>query len=200
MGPQPVAAPVRPLPPLQLLQSFDKNFNMQLGTDIIFADLVHALNPVLLDKTFGDSKKITIKGFKMKGEEGRLVIVVDATGDFEGQLTVLAKPVYNPQSNTLTFENVDFDTKNAGWLISTGSWLFSSKIRSTIKSKLDESVVDQLEKARVKASSAMSSVQLAEHVKLNGAVKSLSLADALVLDDRLSIQVVARGESSVTLK
>lgn len=136
----------------------------------------------------------------MKGEEGRLVIVVDATGDFEGQLTVLAKPVYNPQSNTLTFENVDFDTKNAGWLISTGSWLFSSKIRSTIKSKLDESVVDQLEKARVKASSAMSSVQLAEHVKLNGAVKSLSLADALVLDDRLSIQVVARGESSVTLK
>src|SRR5208337_5619064 len=98
-----------------------------------FADLVAALNPVLLDKTFGDDRKITIKSFNLKGDEGRLVVVLTATGDFDGELTVLAKPVYNPGNNTLTFEDVDFDTRNAGWLIGAGSWLFSSTIRSTIK-------------------------------------------------------------------
>ena len=80
------------------------------------------------------------------------------------------------------------------------SWLFSSTIRDTIKSKLDASVVDQLEKARLKAPSALSSVQIAEHVKLTGAVKSLSLGAASVLTDRLSVQVVVQGESSVSLK
>jgi hypothetical protein len=200
VGPKPAATPARPLPPVQQLPAFDKNFNIQLATDIFFEDLVTALNPVLLDKTFGEDKKITIKKFSMKGEEGRLVVALIATGDFDGELTVLAKPVYNPQTNSLTFEEVDFDTKNAGWLISTGSWLFSSTIRSTIKEKLDSAIVEQLEKARVKASTTLSTMQLAERVRLSGTVKALSLGEAAVLNDRLSVQVVAQGEASVLLK
>lgn len=200
IGPKPAAAAARPLPPVQLLSSFDKTFHIQLATDIFFEDLVTALNPVLLDKTFGEDKKITIKKFSMKGEEGRLVVNLTSTGDFDGELTVLAKPVYNPQNNTLTFEDVDFDTKHAGWLISAGSWLFSSTIRNTIKEKLDSAVVEQLEKARVKASTSLSSLQLAERVRLNGTVKALSLGNAAVLPDRLSVQVVAQGEAGVVLK
>ena len=188
---------MKALPPVQQFPAFDKSFHIQLATDIFYADLVTALNPVLIDKTFGDDKKITIKKFNLKGEDGRLVVVLTATGDFDGELTLFAKPVYNPQNNKLTFENVDFDTKNAGWLISAGSWLLSSTIRGTIKTKLDTSVAEQLEKARLKASSALSSVQVAEHVKLTGAVKSLSLGEATVLNDRLSVHVIAQGESEI---
>jgi hypothetical protein len=43
----------------------------------------------LIDKTFGDDKKITIKNFNLKGEDGRLVVVLTATGDFDGDLTHL---------------------------------------------------------------------------------------------------------------
>lgn len=200
VGPKPVAAPARPLPPVQQVSTFDKQFNIQLATDIFFDDLVTALNPVLLDKTFGEDKKITIKKFSMKAAEGRLMVNLTSTGDFDGELTVLAKPVYNPQNNSLTFEEVDFDTKNAGWLISVGSWLFSSTIRSTIKEKLDSAVVEQLEKARIKASTSLSSMQLAERVKLSGTVKTLSLGEAAVLNDRLSMQVIAQGEAGVILK
>ncbi len=200
VGPKPAAAPVKALPPVQHLPTFDKSFHIQLAADIFFADLVTALNPVLLDKTFGDDKKITIKNFNLKGEDGRLVVVLTTTGDFDGEITLFAKPVYNSQYNSLTFEDVDFDTKNAGWLISAGSWLFSSPIRNTIKTKLDTSVVEQLEKARLKLSSALSSVHVAEHVTLTGIVKSLSLGEATVLSDRLSVQVIAQGESKVSLK
>ncbi len=200
VGPKPMAAPLRPLPPIQHMNSFDKTFHVQLGVEIFFTDLVTALNPVLLDKTFGDDKKITIKSFSLQGDNGRLKVVLTSTGDFDGELTVLAKPVYNQQSNTLTFEEVDFDTKNAGWLISAGSWLFSSTIRSTIKEKLDSAVVEQLDKARAKATEALSTLQLAERVRLTGAVKSLSLGEASVLADRLTLQVVAQGEAGVILK
>lgn len=200
VGPKPTAAPARALPPVQLYRAFDKNFHIQLVSEIFFADLLSALNPVLLDKTFGNEKKVTIKSFNLKGEDGRLVIALTTTGDFEGELTVLAKPMYNAQNNLLTFEEVDFDTRNAGWLIGTGSWLFSSTIRSTIKTKLDIAVVEQLEKARHKASSALSTVQVGEHVRLIGSVKSLSLGEAAVLNDRLSVNVVAQGEAGVSLK
>lgn len=200
VGPKPAAAPAKPLPPVQQLATFDKRFHIQLATDIFLADLVTALNPVLLDKTFGDDRKITVKSFNLKGEDKRLVITLAAVGDFDGELTILAKPVYNPQSNALTFEDVDFDTRNAGWLIGAGSWLFSSTIRETIKTKLDAAVVEQLEKARLKACTALSSVRVADHLNLTGAVTSLSLGEATVLNDRLSIDVIARGETSVSLK
>lgn len=200
VGPEPAVTPARPLPPLQLLPSFDRQFHLQLATDIYFADLVTALNPVLLDKTFGDERKITIKSFSLKGEEGRLVITLTATGDFDGELTILAKPVYDPQHNTLTFEDVDFDTRHAGLLISAGSWLFSSSIRSTIKTKLDAAVVEQLEKARGKACAALTAVRLADHLNLTGAVTTLSLGEATVQNDRLTVEVVAQGETSVRLQ
>jgi len=200
VGPKPAAVPTKALPPVTHLPAFDKNFHVQLAADIFFADLTNALKPALLDKTFGEDKKITIKDFELKGEDGRLVVALTTTGDFEGQLMVLAKPIFNPQNNSLTFENVDFDTKNAGWLIGAGSWLFSSKIRSTIKSKLDTAVVEQLEKARLKVSSALNSVQISDHVRMSGTVSKLSLGEANVLSDRLSVQVVAQGESKVNLK
>lgn len=200
IGPKPAATPAKALPPLQQLPSFDKNFHVQLVMDLFYTDLVTALNPVLIDKTFGKEKKVTIRNFNLKGEDGRLVIVLTTSGDFDGELTVIAKPVFNPQNNSLTFEDVDFDTRDAGWLVSAGSWLFSSSIRSTIKEKLDASVVERLEKARLKASAALSSVQVAEHVRLTGSVKSLSLGEATVQNDRLSVNVVAHGVSGVSLK
>jgi hypothetical protein len=200
VGPKPAAAPVKALPPVQQLPVFDKQFHINLATDIFFADLVTALNPVLIDKTFGDDRKITVKSFNLKGENGRLAIVMNATGDFDGEITILAKPVYNQQGNSLTFENVDFDTRNAGWMISVGSWLFSSTIQNTIKTKLDAAVVEQLEKARLKACTALSSVHVADHLDLTGTVTSLSLGEATVLNDRLSVNVIAQGETSIRLQ
>ncbi len=200
VGPKPNAAPAKALPPVQLLPTFDKHFHIQLVTDIFYADLIKALNPVLIDKTFGADKKITVKGFNLKGEDGRLALMLTAAGDFNGELTLYAKPVYHPQTNSLTFEDVDFDTKHAGWLVSAGSWLLHSTIQSTIKTKLDSLIVEQLEQARLKASSALASVKLTERVTLTGAVKSLSLGETAVLNDRLSIHVIALGETGVILK
>jgi len=200
VGPKPAAIPAGALPPVQLYSTFDKNFHIRLVADVFYADLVAALTPVLIDKTFGDDKKVTVKSFSLKGDGDRLMVVLAVTGDFSGELTVLAKPVYHPENNSLTFEDVDFDTRNAGWLITTGSWLFGSTIRNTIKTKLDTAVVEQLEQARRKACAALSSVRLADHVQLTGVVKSLSLGQATVLHDRLSVHVIAQGESRVVLK
>jgi hypothetical protein len=200
LGPKPTAVPARPLPAAQQLTSIDNKFHIRLATDIFFTDFVTALNPLLLNQTFGDDKKITIRSFNLKGEDGKLVITLTSTGDFDGELTLIAKPVYNPQLNVLSFENVDFDTKNAGFLIGVGGWLFKGTIRDTIKEKLNSAIVTQLEKARLKASSALAGVPLGEHILLTGSVNSLTLGDSLVAADRLSIQVVVEGASNVSLR
>jgi hypothetical protein len=200
LGPQPTAVPARPLPAAQLVSTVDNRFHIRLGTDIYFEDLVTALNPMLLDKTFGDDKKITIKSFKLSGDDGKIVITLTSTGDFEGELTLIAKPVYNPQFNVLSFEEVDFDTKDAGFVVGVGSWLFNSSIRDTIKEKLNSSIVTQLEKARLKASSALASIPIGEHVFLSGTVSSLMIRESSVGKDRMTVEVMVEGTSNITLR
>jgi len=200
LGPMPAAVPARPLPAAQQLTAVDNQFHIRLATDIFFADFVKALNPLLLNQTFGDDKKITVRSFTLKGEDGKLVITLTSTGDFEGELTLIAKPVYNPQLNMLSFENVDFDTKNAGLFIGVGSWLFNDTIRDTIKEKLNSSVVSKLESTRLKASSALAGVPLGEHILLSGSVSSLKLGESVVANDRLSIQVLVEGVSNISLR
>jgi len=200
VGPQPPGTPPRPLPPVKITTAIDPNFNLQLGVEVRYADLVAALQPVLIDKTFGTDSKVTVKAFSLKGSEGRLVVTLTTTGDFDGELTILARPVYNPTENALTFEEVDFDTRDAGWLVTAGSWLFGSGIRGTIKEKLDSAVAEKLAEARRKAGAALATVRLADHVTLSGVLTALSPGPATVFDDRLTLQVTARGESRISLK
>ena len=200
LGPKPTAVPARPLPNAQQLGAVDNQFHIRLGTDIFFADFVTALNPLLLNQTFGADKKITVRSFTLKGEDGKLVITLTSTGDFDGELTLIAKPVYNPQLNLLSFEDVDFDTKNTGLFIGVGSWLFNGTIRDTIKEKLNSSIVSQLESVRLKASSVLAGVPIGEHVMLSGSFSSLKLGESVVANDRLSVQVLAEGSSSIRLR
>jgi hypothetical protein len=200
IGPKPVSLQARPLPQIQPLANFAKQFHIQLAANIYFADLVTALNPILLNQTFGNDKKITIRSFSLKSDDGRLVIDLAATGDFDGELTLVAKPVYSAQNNSLTFDNIEFDTRNAGLLVGVGGWLFNGTIRDIIREKLNATVADQLESARLKASAALARIPLADHVELSGTVKSLSLGEAVVATDRLSLQLTAQGESGIRLK
>jgi hypothetical protein len=188
------------LPSAQQLTTVDNQFHIRLATDIFFVDFVTALNPLLLNQTFGDDKKITVRSFNLKGEDGKLVITLTSVGDFEGELTLIAKPVYDAQLNLLSFEKVEFDTKNAGFFIGVGSWLFNGTICDTIKEKLNSSIVTQLESARLKASSALASVPLGGHILLSGSVSSLKLGETVVTNDRLSIQVIVEGASSINLR
>jgi len=200
IGPKPVPSPVRTLPQIQQLTNFDDQFHIQLATNVFFADLVNALNPILINQTFGDDKKITIRSFSLKSDDGRLVIDLAATGDFNGELTLVARPVYNPQSNSLSFDNIEFDTRHAGFFVGVGSWLFNGTIRDVIKEKLNTTIVDQLNSARLKASAALTRIRLADHVELSGTVKDLRLGEAVVAADRLSLQVTVQGETGINLK
>lgn len=200
VGPKPLSSPVKPLPPISPLAGFTKQFHIQLAANIFFADLAAALNPILLNQTFGDEKKITIRSFSLKGDGGRLVIDLAATGDFEGELTLVAKPVYNAQSNSLTFDNIEFDTRHTGFMIGVGGWLFNGTIRNVIKEKLNTTIVSQLESVRLKASAALAKIKLADNIELSGAVTSLSLGEATVANDRLALQATIQGESGISLK
>jgi hypothetical protein len=198
VGPQPADQPPLPLPNLKLVNSFDKTFRIALNADLFYKDLRAIASNLLLNKQFdSDGKSITIKDLDLYGNGDKLVVKLQTIGSLEGTFYLTARPVFNPQTEVFSVDDVDFDMQSQSLLMQSADWVLHGAIRSTIQDKLNMNLTAQLDNSRQMAAKALSRVQLVEHLFLKGDIKKLHFSDMIVQKDRLSIQVYTEGEAAV---
>jgi hypothetical protein len=198
VGPEPVAQPMRPLPDLKLVNTFDKTFRIALNADVFYRDLRAIAAPLLLDKQFdSDGNSVIIKDFDLSGNGDKLVIKLVTQGSLDGVIYLTAKPVFNPQTNVFSVEDVDFDMQTQSLLLNSADWFLHGTIRSMIQEKLNLNLTQQLEQSRQIAAKALTRMQLVDHVFLKSDIHNLKFKDVIVQQDKISIQVYTEGESAI---
>lgn len=198
VGPDPVAPPLRPLPNLKLVNTFDKSFRIALNADVFYKDLRAIAAPLLLGRQFdADGKSVTIKDFDLSGNGDKLVVKLETQGSLDGVVYLTAKPVFNPQTRVFSLEDVDFDMQTESLLLKSADWFLHGAIRSIIQEKLNMNLTGQLEQSRLIAAKALARMQLMDHVFLKSEIKELKFKDALVQQDKISILVYSEGESAI---
>lgn len=198
VGPEPAAQPPVPLPDLKLVNTFDKTFRITLNADLYYRDLLAIAAPLLLNKRFdSDGKSIVIKGLDLYGNGDRLVVKLETQGSLEGVFYLTAKPVFNPQTNVFSVEDVDFDMQTRSLLLRSADWFLHGTIREAIRDRLNMDLTRQLEESRLMAAKALARLPLVEHVFLKGDIKNLKFNDAIVQKERISIQVYTEGDSAI---
>jgi hypothetical protein len=201
VGPEPASQPPVPLPNLQLVNSFDRNFRITLHADLFYRDILKIASPLLLDKEFvTDGKSITIKALDLYGNGDRFVVKVVTKGSLDGVFYLTGKPRFNPQTNIISVEDLDFDMQTESLLLQSADWFLHSMIRSRIQEKLTMDLTQQLEQTREMARKAIAQVQLVDHIVLKGNIKSLKFDDLQVQKDRVYIQVYTEGESTIYIQ
>ena len=201
VGPEPAARPVMPLPGLKRAGGTDRTFRVALNTDLFYKELLRVTTPLLLNREFGsDGKRIILKGIELYGNGGRLVIRLETDGSLKGIIYLTCRPVFNPQTNIFSVEDVDFDLQTENMLVKTAEWLLHGSLRSTIQEKLNLDLTQRVLQIQQMAGKALAKVALAENLYLTGTVRTIRLSDVLVQQDKLSIQVYAEGESSILLR
>jgi len=198
VGPEPASPPPLPLPNLKLVNTFDKTFRIALNADIYYKDLLAIVSPLLLNKRFdSDGKSIVIKGLDLYGNGDRLVVKLETQGSLDGVFYLTAKPVFDPQTNIFSVEDVDFDMQTKSLLLQSADWFLHSTIRGIIRDKLNMNLAQELDRTRQMADKALARVPLVEHVFLKGNIKGLKFNGAIVQRDKISIQVYTEGESAI---
>ncbi len=198
VGPEPAAQPLLPLPNLKLADTFDKTFRIALNADLFYRDLRAIAAPLLLNKQFdSDGKSIVIKNFDLYGNGDKLIVKLETQGSLDGVFYLTAKPVYNPKTNIFSVEDVDFDMQTKSLLMQSADWFLHGAVRGMIQDKLNVNLNRQLEQSRQMAGKALARVPLADHVFLKGDIKDLKFKDAIVQQDKISIQVYTEGESAI---
>jgi hypothetical protein len=198
VGPEPATGATRPLPNLKLVNTFDKSFRISLNADVFYKDLRAITAPLLLNKQFDSAgNSVIIKDFDLSGNGDKLVVKLETQGSLEAVVYLTAKPVFNPQTNLFSVEDVDFDMQTESMLLKSADWFLHGTIRSSIHEKLNMNLTRQLEQSRLIAAKALTRLRLTDHVFLKCDIKGLNFKDAIVQQDKISIQVFSEGESTV---
>ena len=201
VGPEPPARTPVPLPDLKLASGADKTFRVALNTDLFYKDLLNIALPLLLNKELGsDGKSIILKDLNLYGNGDRLIIKVEATGSLDGLFYLDCRPVFNPQTNVFSVEDVDFDMQSKSLLLNTADWFLHGTIRNKIQEKLNMDLTQRLTQVREMAGKALARFKLADNVFLTGNVKTIKLSDVMVQKEKISIQVNAEGETAIVFQ
>jgi hypothetical protein len=201
VGPEPAAAKPIPLPQLQRVNSLDKNFRLSVKTDLFYREVVAILSPMLINKDFGsDGRSVILKNFDLFGNGERIIVRLETSGDLVGTFYLTGKPLFNPQTNRFSVEEVDFDMNTESLLLSSADWFLHGTIRERIHEKLNLDLSSRLTEARDMAQKALTRVELADHIVMQGTVRDLRFNDVLVQKDRISIQLYAEGETAMVLQ
>jgi hypothetical protein len=156
---------------------------------------------MLLNKEFtSDGRTIVIKSLDLYGNGERIVVKVETKGALDGTLYLSGRPRFDMKTNIFSVEDVDFDLQTQDLLISSADWLLHGTIKSKIQEKLRVDLTERVAQVRDMARKAIAQVQLADHVLLKGAIKSLDFSDLLVKKESISIQVYTEGESAIILQ
>lgn len=197
-GAEPVTPALRPLPNLKFVSTFDKTFRIALNADLFYKDLRAIAAPLLLNKKFdSDGKSILVKDFDLYGNGDKLVVKLQTEGSLDGLFYLTAKPMFNVETGVFSVEDVDFDMQTQDLLLKTADWFLHGTIRGMIKEKLNANMTKQLEQSRQMAGKALARMQLVDKVYLKCDIKNLKFKDAIVQQDKISIQVYTEGESAI---
>ncbi|HEY6838074.1 MAG TPA: DUF4403 family protein [Geobacteraceae bacterium] len=201
VGSEPSAAPHTPLPNLKVVNAMDKNFRIAVNTDLYYRDIVAIASPLILGKDFGsEGKSVILKAFDVYGNGERLIVKVETKGSLDGVFYLTCKPLFNPQTNVFSVEDVDFDMNTESLLLTSADWFLHGTIRDMIREKLNVNLSERVEQARDMARKAVARVKLADHVFLKGNVASVKLHDVLVQKDKISIQVYSEGDTALVFQ
>lgn len=201
VGPEPPASPPAPLPNLKIVNGNDRSFKVALHTDLFYSDVIKIAAPLLLNRELGsDGKSVILKHLDIYGNGEQLVIKLETAGSLDGTLYLTARPVFNPQTNLFSVEDIDFDIQTQSLLLSTAAWFMHGTIKDAIKEKLNMDLTQRLNQARELADRSLSRVPLAENLFLTGSLKTIRLNDVMVQKDRLSIQVYTEGETAILFR
>jgi len=201
VGREPAREKPSPLPPLQKVTSMERSFRLSLRTELYYRELVDILTPLLIGKDFGsDGNSVVLKSIDLYGNGDSVIVRLETTGSLAGTFYLSGKPRFDPGTNRFTVDEVDFDMNTESVLLTSADWFLHGSIRERIREKLNMDLTQRVSEARDLAQKGLVNVPLADHLVLRGNIRDLGFRGALVLKDRISLQLYAAGETSMVLK
>ncbi len=155
----------------------------------------------LLGEVFEDGKrKVKVEDIKVYGQNDQLVVNAKLSGDYDGSIYLLGKPVYNKDKGQLELADFDFELKTRQFLKKSMAWLLQRNLKKQLQENLNYPVEKELEETKMAIQEQMKN--LVQHPQLDviGTVADLTIKQLFVEKEQVVVALYADGEVKAEIK
>lgn len=154
--------------------SSDLFFNIDLELDRIN----HYVSDKFVGKKFSEKdKEITIEKIELKGLDDKLGVVVDATGSYNGQIFLSARPEYNPATKEFKSEDIKVSLLTTNVLHKALGWMLQGKIKKELDKTLQFSLEDFLEPIQDQINKQIREINKSGEIDISANLKNLDIEE-----------------------
>ncbi len=201
LGPEPTRqGQLRPLPPLQAFFPRGAGMRFLLDLDLDLRALGAHLSGMLADQPLEvEGHRIGIGRVDLKGEENKFVLTAVLTGDATGRIELWARPVFDPATQRMRLEDLDFifDPEDPDQAL--GVNLFYQRIQKALQDAGNELLTARVDGLREALESALSR-SVPENPKLNFSSLRLAELSLTLAGSALHLRGMATGSLAVTAR
>ena len=188
------------LPDLIVSASQARTIAINAVTELPFTEATRIAKIACNGLSFGEGKKkTTIRDISISGKDDLASIWVMLDGKFKGKVTILGKPVYNSETNQLSFENLQFDLESKNLLMKAAKWLASESVAKKLQQQLVFSYKNEVEGLKSDFDQRLSDYRFRDWFVMKGKLNDFKVKKVSVDESRFLILLKAEGKASLTL-
>lgn len=184
----------RPLSTLHLSPALLEGFHLAVPIQVPYPEVNRRLAEQLVGREIDipHSDPLTITSAQLYGSGNNLIVELGIKGPINGILYVAGKPVIDPATRVLRFDELDFtiDTKNV--LLKSANWVLHKSLLSRIEPETHIDLSEHIDALRKRLARAFTR-ELAPGTWLNGTVTRLDPYGLYPVPDGVEVQIIADG-------
>lgn len=168
---EPVRSRIVKLPPLKIVDNLPQSFNLGLISSISYEEASRMAEAYFKDKTYyfsGNRYSVQIRKISLYGQGEQLVINAGLSGSIKGNIYLKGVPRFDPATQTLYLENLQYDLDTRNVLIKAANWLLHGKFLKMMQETMVFQIGDELTTLTETVRATMASHAVTDGIVLKG--------------------------------
>jgi hypothetical protein len=202
IGQKPAATPSTTIPNLTLVAQVPDDFQVGLSGEVSHQYATQILTKQFVGQqySFKEGKyKVEITAVDLYGSGENLVIKAGLKGSINGNVYLKGKPYYDPTTQTLSLQNLDYDLDTKNKLFKTANWLMQGKFTRMMQESFRLPVSAQIEEARKMIQAGLTNNHVAKGITLNGQLADIKPDQVYITPNSIVAVVLATGRVDVKI-
>jgi len=188
------------LPPLQITDQIPDDFSVGISGEISHQYATELLSRQLLNQSFGSSGyEVTVTSLDLYGNGDHLIVKAGLKGRITGTVYLRGKPYYDPATQTVSMQNLEYDLDTKSQLLRTANWFLKGTFLRRLNEAFKIPVGNQLAEARKSLQAKLDNHQVVKGIFLNGQIEELVPASVVITPHSIFAVVLAKGKVDVKI-
>lgn len=200
-GKKPPSVINQKLPDLAIVNTLNDEFLANVVSYIGYEYLDSITRLMLVNTTYTyEKKKITITGVSVYGNESRMIIATDVTGNINGKLYFSGLPVYRSNDSSIILKDLQFSVQTKNVLLKSASWLANSSIEKMIGKNMSYPIGAEIRETYDMMVESLHKYELGEGFILTGTLGGIDVQQPVLAPAGIIAPVSIKGKLSVKLE